>query len=64
MTKCKWCGTDTDFEGTKMCNDCWELDKRIPSKEQIVIKMLHAAGFQLANLGPQLQPDGTWKLVD
>jgi len=29
MTKCKYCGKDTMNDGTKLCNNCWEVDNRI-----------------------------------
>ncbi len=29
LVPCKWCDMDTAMTGTKMCDRCYELDKRI-----------------------------------
>ena len=26
---CKICGSDNGMDGTKLCNNCWEIDSRI-----------------------------------
>lgn len=39
-TKCKYCGTDTNNDGTKLCDRCWELERRIeqsPSLARLIL---------------------------
>jgi len=59
---CKWCGEATNFIGAEMCDDCWELNHRIPGKEEIVIKMLTENGYGLASLGPKTSEVGDGSL--
>lgn len=37
---CKLCGEPTPMLGTKMCNSCWELDKRIRMNPDIAAKIM------------------------
>lgn len=39
---CKWCGTQTDFLGTKCCHGCWELSSRIESEPELAQRILDA----------------------
>jgi hypothetical protein len=41
--KCKWCGKDTSYLGTKECDNCWEMRHRIDSSPELAEKMLKAA---------------------
>ncbi len=46
MTKCKFCGTGTDMEGTKMCDDCYEVERRVSRMRVEVLKaILDSCGF-------------------
>ena len=27
---CKFCETQTTYTATKLCNNCWEVEKRLP----------------------------------
>jgi len=48
MTLCKRCNQETPFEGTKLCNRCWELEKIITSSMQdavIAANILEEMGF-------------------
>lgn len=40
--KCKWCGEDTHYTGTKECNRCWELRTRIKESIELAKKILKA----------------------
>lgn len=42
FTACKLCGEDTPYLGTKQCNECWELEKRIQANPTIARKVLAA----------------------
>lgn len=37
---CKWCGTPTPSLGTKMCDRCWELDRRISADPVLAARIL------------------------
>lgn len=37
---CKWCGTETPMLGTKMCNNCWELDGRVTRNPDTTLRMM------------------------
>lgn len=37
---CRLCGDPTDFLGTKLCGDCWELETRIQRRPDIAQKIL------------------------
>ena len=37
---CELCGTQTDYTGTKLCNPCWELNRRIRSNPDIARQIL------------------------
>lgn len=39
---CKWCGTPTPMLGTKMCDGCWELDRRIERQPALARRILEA----------------------
>jgi hypothetical protein len=39
-TACKWCGAATPMLGTRMCDRCWELDRRVASDPSLAFKML------------------------
>lgn len=36
--KCKICGAVTNNDATKLCDNCWEIDRRIISLNQKAIK--------------------------
>ena len=38
---CIWCTTLTDKEGTRMCDRCWELSRRIRMDLDLTRLMLH-----------------------
>lgn len=42
VVPCKWCSRDTDMTGTKMCDGCWELDRRVRMDPVLTRKMLAA----------------------
>lgn len=37
---CELCGSPTDMTGTKRCNRCWELEKRIQADPELAQKIL------------------------
>ena len=37
---CELCGTATTYLGTKRCNRCWELERRIESNPELAQKIL------------------------
>jgi len=37
---CRICGDKTDFLGTKLCNRCWELERRIGMDLEIAKKII------------------------
>jgi hypothetical protein len=37
---CTWCGTPTTYTGTKHCDPCHELDKRISSSTELAARMV------------------------
>lgn len=37
---CEWCGAPTRMFGTKKCDGCWELYRRIESQPELAQKML------------------------
>ncbi len=37
---CQWCGTETPMTGTKMCDNCWELDKRVLRNPDVTLRMM------------------------
>lgn len=39
---CVWCGKPTLMTGTKCCDRCWELDRRIRGQPELARKMLEA----------------------
>jgi len=66
MTLCKRCGKETPFEGTKLCNRCWELEKIITSSMQdavIAAKILEEMGFGIVYPDDQQQKSSTNKNV-
>lgn len=38
---CKWCGTPTLMDATRMCDACWELHYRIEGRPQLAQRMLN-----------------------
>lgn len=40
MVPCKWCAAPTDMTGTKMCDRCWELERRIRHDPDLARRML------------------------
>lgn len=38
--ECKLCGKPTPMLGTKMCDGCWELDRRIRMNPEIAVKIM------------------------
>jgi hypothetical protein len=41
VTDCKWCGTKTHNTGTKECDRCWELRKRIEQNPDLSERILN-----------------------
>ena len=41
MIPCKYCQCETPHKGPKMCDKCWELQKRIESDPVLARKMLN-----------------------
>lgn len=41
---CKWCGKPTRMLGTRMCDLCWELDRRIRHDPELAQRMLESLG--------------------
>jgi len=39
---CRICGDPTHFTGTRLCNRCWELERRIRMDPAIAKKILEA----------------------
>jgi hypothetical protein len=39
-TPCKYCGKQTPMLGTKLCDPCWELERRIYTSPEIAIQIL------------------------
>lgn len=37
---CKWCGKPTTMLGTKMCDGCWELERRATANPDLTKRML------------------------
>ena len=37
---CRICGNDTPMTGTKLCNRCWELERRIQADLLIALEIL------------------------
>jgi len=37
---CKWCSTATRMTGTRMCDPCWELERRISADPELARRML------------------------
>jgi len=37
---CKLCGNETPFKGTKLCNSCWELNRRIEADPKVARTIL------------------------
>lgn len=37
---CKYCGKPTFMMGTKMCDHCWELERRIESDPDLAYKIV------------------------
>lgn len=46
LVPCKWCCTPTAMTGTKMCDGCWELERRISANPELARRILaaHDAG--------------------
>jgi len=40
IATCELCGNITQFIGTRRCNDCWELEKRIEQNPELALKIL------------------------
>lgn len=40
IVQCELCGADTDNDGTKRCNRCWELETRIQHNPELAFKIL------------------------
>lgn len=41
MVKCKYCGAGTEMEGTRLCDQCWELSSRIErASDDVLVKIL------------------------
>lgn len=38
---CKFCGKDTIMLGTKLCDGCWELTRRIERDPELAQKILN-----------------------
>lgn len=43
---CTWCGAPTTFTGTKHCDPCHELDKRISDNPELAARMVGYFGHQ------------------
>lgn len=41
MIKCKLCYAPTPFTGTKLCNRCWELSRRIEWDPELTLRVLY-----------------------
>lgn len=39
---CDICGNQTSMTGTKMCDRCWELDRRIRNDFDLAVKIVEA----------------------
>lgn len=37
---CRWCGKPTEMTGTRMCDQHWELHKRVTSEPEMAWRML------------------------
>lgn len=53
---CKFCGTATPMTGTRMCDRCWELNRRIGSDPALALKIL-AAHVGMSVRHPDSPPD-------
>jgi hypothetical protein len=40
IISCRICGGDTTMKGTKLCDRCWELEKRISMDKDLARKIL------------------------
>lgn len=41
LIDCRRCDGKTTMLGTKLCDGCWELERRIRSQPKIAAKILH-----------------------
>lgn len=41
MVNCEICHQPTQFDATKRCNRCWELETRIEADPLIALKIIH-----------------------
>jgi hypothetical protein len=39
---CKWCGQKTNMLGTKMCDNCFEMDGRVQRSPNVALRMLRS----------------------
>lgn len=47
MTKCKYCGKDTEMEATELCDECWMLVATINYKDlKLTARILIEKGFE------------------
>lgn len=40
-TPCRICGESTEMLGTRLCNRCWELERRIHNDPELAEKILN-----------------------
>lgn len=40
MVACRLCGNETSYEGTQLCQRCWELEHRIQSDPELAIRII------------------------
>lgn len=44
---CEWCGKETPMTGTKRCDRCWELERRIEADPKLARLMVDALEKEL-----------------
>jgi hypothetical protein len=44
---CTLCGKPTLMLGTKLCDSCWEISRRIESEPSKAIKVLESLGYKV-----------------
>lgn len=42
LVPCKWCSTPTAMLGTRMCDGCWELERRISRDPELSRRILNS----------------------